>query len=233
MKRLLPLLALAGCLAATAAGSSPPDLAQSYLLTPGGRLAHLRAGVTYGASQFPVALRVKPRDSSWWGVQWKSGDHYFQGGGPPHYGWVHIGHASSATAVPSGMVTIMTAYARTPSVAATVNILRTRGRGATYGATSPVELAGFSGLVFDGRIIGARNVDHIGHFFIPFSPPSHSAKYYPDEYPVYGDVFRVIVLDVRGKTVVVFVENVGLPADRFPAFLAKASRILESLRFPS
>ena len=49
---------------------------------------------------------------------------------------------------------------------------------------------------------------------------------------MYGDVFRVIVLDVRGKTVVVFVENAALPEERFPAFLEQATRLLESLRFP-
>jgi hypothetical protein len=47
-----------------------------------------------------------------------------------------------------------------------------------------------------------------------------------------GEVFRVIVLNVRGKTVVVFVESGGLPAEQFPAFLTKADRILETVRFP-
>ena len=70
-------------------------------------------------------------------------------------------------------------------------------------------------------------------FFIPFSAASHAAKYYPDEYPVYGDAFRVLVLDVRGKTVVVYIENVALPPAQFPAFLTKAEQILRSLRFPT
>jgi len=42
----------------------------------------------------------------------------------------------------------------------------------------------------------------------------------------------VIVLNVRGKTVVIYIENVALPANQFPAFLTKANRILGSLRFP-
>jgi hypothetical protein len=94
-----------------------------------------------------------------------------------------------------------------------------------------VTLGGFSGIQFDGQIVGAKNFDHTGHYFVPFSPPSHAAKYYPDEYAVYGDVFHVIVLNVRGKTVVIYIENVALPADQFPAFLTKANRILGSLRF--
>ena len=70
----------------------------------------------------------------------------------------------------------MTAYARTPSLAAIVTGLRTRGVGATYEATSPVKLAGFSGTQFDGTVIAAR------HTFVPFSPRSHGAKYFPDAY---------------------------------------------------
>jgi hypothetical protein len=120
----------------------------------------------------------------------------------------------------------MTAYARTPSVAATVKVLRTRGRGAAYEAGTPITLAGFRGVQFDGRITGAKNVDHFGHFFVPFSPRSNAD-------PVYGDVFRVIVLDVRGKTVVIYVENVGLSPDRFPAFLARSQQIMKTLRFPA
>ena len=234
MKRhLLAALAGAVVLASTAAaGSAPRDLLQSYYISQAGTTAPLRAGATYQASLFPIPVRVTAVGTGWRGVQWKSGSHYFQGGGPPNFGWVHIGRGPTAAA-PDGLITIMTAYGKTPSVATVVNVLRTRGRGATYDATAPVTLAGFPGIQFDGRVTGAKNVDHIGHYFIPFSPPSHSAKYYPDEYPVYGDVFRVLVVDVRGKTVVVYIENVALPQERFPAFLSKSQQILGSLRFPA
>jgi len=208
------------------------DIPQSYLMTAAGKLTTLRAGITYRASKFPIALRLKSPDRSWGGAQWESGTNYFRGGPPPNYGWVHIGQGASSPA-PLGLVTIMTAYARTPSVAATVNVLRTRGRGATYEATTQVKLAGFSGLQFNGQVVGAKNSDHTGHYFIPFSPRSSAARYYPDEYAVYGEAFRVIVLNVRGKTVVVIIENVALPAEQFPAFLTKAQRLLKSLRFPS
>jgi hypothetical protein len=231
MKRVLALaLVAAGSMTALAAGATPRDLPQSYLFTPAGRLTPLHAGVTYSASRFPIGIRVSPDEPGWSGVQWKSGSEYFRGGGPPNYGWVHLGRGPAA-GVPQGLISIMTASARTPSVAATANVLRTRGRGAEYDAASPVTVAGYSGVQFDGRITGAKNVDHIGHFFVPFSPRSHAAKYYPDEYGVYGDVFRVLVLDVRGKTVVVYMENVALPPDQFPDFLTKAEAILGSLRF--
>jgi hypothetical protein len=236
MKRLLlagitTAVCFVASVAAAATTAKPADLPQSYLFTPAGKVTPLRAGATYEAREFPLPIRLTPPGPGWSGTQWKSGDQYFRGGGPPNFGWVHLARGS-ARAIPRGLISIMTAYARTPSVAATVNVLRTRGRGATYEDTSPVTLAGFRGIQFDGQIVGGKNRDHTGHVFIPFSARSHAAKYYPDEYPVYGDVFRVIVLDVRSTTVVVFIENVVLPAEQFPGFLTKAEQILGSLRFP-
>jgi hypothetical protein len=43
----------------------------------------------------------------------------------------------------------------------------------------------------------------------------------------------MIVLDVRGRTVVLALESFGLPAEQFPAFLMSANGLLASLRFPS
>jgi hypothetical protein len=123
----------------------------------------------------------------------------------------------------------MSAYGRTPSVAATVNSLRTRGHGTTYEATAPVTLAGFTGLQFDGKLVGPK------HLFVPFSARTHKAAYFPDGIGLEGNdqVFRFIVLNVRGKTVVLYINNFLLPADQFPAFLTKASKILAALRFPA
>ena len=87
-------------------------------------------------------------------------------------------------------------------------------------------------MQFDGETTGAPNSEHIAHYFVPFSPRHKSASYFPDEYPVYGQAFRVIVLDVRGKTVVIYIENVALAVDQYPAFLTKATRVLGALRFP-
>jgi hypothetical protein len=98
---------------------------------------------------------------------------------------------------------------------------------ATYEATSPVKLGASSGLQFDGTVVGKE------HVFIPFSPRSTDARWYPDNYGMaQGTVFRIIALNVRGKTVVVYLENLKLPADEFPAFLTKADALLKTLRFP-
>jgi hypothetical protein len=225
---LVVLLFCAGVVGAAGGGTPVRDIPQSYLFTAGGGLTPMKAGTTYGASLFPIPIRVTP-SGGWAAAQWKSGRTYFRGGPPPNYGWVHIGHG---TGVPRGLISIMTAYTHTPSVAATVNVLRTRGHGASYEATVPVTVAGFAGSQFDGSIVGAKNFDHIGHYFIPFSPKSTAAKYYPDEYGVYGDAFRVIVLDVRQRTVVIYIED---PADStsLPGFLKQADTILRSLMFPA
>ena len=233
MKRAIALsLAGAACIAtATASPAAALDLPQSYLFTPAGKLTPLKSGVTYRASQFPFPITVTPPGSGWSGAQWKSGSEYFHGGGPPNFGWVHLAR-SAVTTVPRGLISIMAAYAHTPTVAQTVSTLRSRGHGASYSETSAITLTGYAGVQFEGRITGPKNVDHIGHFFVPFSPRSHAAKYYPDEYGVYGDIFRVIVLDVYGHTVVIYIENGAAPQNQFPTFLKTASTILASLRFP-
>jgi hypothetical protein len=210
---------------ATASGT-PRELFRNAFLTPAGHVAKLAAGVTYKASDFPLPIRVTSPDGSWGGAQWKS-DSSFQhkkSTVAPFYGWVtfeqHDTHAAQ------GAITIMTPYGSTPTVAAMVAGLRTRGRGATYEATSPVKLGGYTGVQFDGKVVGKE------HVFIPFSPKTTVAKWYPDNYGMgQGTVFRIIALNVRGKTVVVYIENARLPADQFSAFLTRATTLLQTLKF--
>jgi len=48
-----------------------------------------------------------------------------------------------------------------------------------------------------------------------------------------GHAFRFIVVNVRGKTIVVAIAQFSwMSADQYAAFLPKAARILKSLRFP-
>lgn len=242
----LLVIAVAGIGSATLSTSAeaegPPEIPVSSLLfSHSAKLTKLRSNVTYAATKFPVPVRLRTPDATWSGAQWRTGRLYpalvesrgiADDGGPPYFGWVSVGQAgASPGAPPLGLVTVMTAYARTPSVATTIANLRTRGHGATYGPPSQVKVAGFPGTEFDGEVVGPRR-DHIGHVFIPFTPSTTGAHWRPDEYPVYGDVFRIAVLNVHGKTIVVIAENVALPVDQFPAFLLKADRILRSLRFP-
>jgi hypothetical protein len=81
----------------------------------------------------------------------------------------------------------------------------------------------------DGRVDGGS-----AHVLVPFSPAADGGAA-PDAHVLdRGERFRVTVLDVRGKRVVLFLESVKLPAKEFRAFLATASRVLDrSVEFPA
>ena len=205
------------------AGSAPRELLKNKFLAPSGHLGNLAAGVTYKASTFPLPIRVTAPDASWAGAQWKydsSFEHKKQNK-PPYFGWVGFeqpGH--------QGGIAIMTAYDKTPSVASVVRSFRTRGHGATYSAAKAVKLGGFSGVQFDGTVEGKE------HAFIPFSPKTGSSTWYPDVYWIpKGAAFRIDVIGVHGKTVVVYIETLDLPADQFADFLTKADSLLNTLKF--
>jgi hypothetical protein len=228
---------------AGASSAAPPELVVSDLFTGPGHMTKLRAGVAYQASQLPVALRVTPPDGTWSGAQWKANKFSPEEierrhltcstspavCAPPYFGWAAVGlDGTVATRAPRGLILIMTSYERTRSVAATVGSLRTRGRGATYGPSTPATVAGYSGVQFGGEIVGPK------HIFVPFSPRTTKATGFADaiEMDGPGHAFRFIVLDVRGKTVVIHIGSIVLSTDQFPRFLEKAERVLESLRFP-
>jgi hypothetical protein len=213
-------------LVAAASAGPPRELFRNPFLLPAGRVANVAAGVTYKASDFPLPIRATVPDGSWGGAQWKADSSYQHKKTTvaPFYGWVTFEQHGS-----KGAITIITPYVgATPSVAAMVAGLRTRGKGATYEPSSPVKLGGYPGVQFDGEVVGKE------HVFIPFSPKSTAARWYPDNYGMaQGTVFRIIALNVRGKTIVIYLENLKLPAAEFPAFLTKADTLLKTLKFPS
>jgi hypothetical protein len=229
MRRLIVLisLAVAACvLVSQALTAAVPQLPVSVLFSGPGKLTALKAGLTYQAAKFPVPLRVTPPDNTWAGAQWKSSAHGEHSTKPPFFGWAAVGQGDPRVG-PKGLIVITTSYVRTPSVAAVVRNLRTRGHGATYQAVSPVTLAGFSGSQFDGEVVGKE------HAFIPFTPKSNIARYYGDaNYSAKGELFRIMVVKVRQKTVVVYINSAELMAGDFPAFLTKANQILDLLKFP-
>src|SRR6266487_1955642 len=144
MKRAFTLAAIAllGVAAAVSLASTagatglPRDLAK--LANNDVNAPALTAGVTYQASLFPLALRVTAPDGSWFGGQGKT---ITEKRGS--FGWVEFLH--SAPGKPLGAISMITSYGPTRSVAATVAQLRTGGSGATYQATSHVELGGYAG----------------------------------------------------------------------------------------
>ncbi len=243
---LLALIA-AGCAAAAAAAAGPPDIAHNYLFSPAGALTPLHGRTTYQATQFPLALRITPPDSSWGGAQWKANlfnpediqrRHLTCSSNPkvcapPYYGWVTIGKpAANPTTPRRALIVILSSFSRTPSVATTAAQL-CRPRYVACQSRSPVTLAGFHGVQLDGQKTGSRTAP-----LIPFTSPSvYKGKALGDGAPdavwIEGaHPFRATVLDVRGHTVLILVGTLVLPPDEFTAFLPEADRVLDTLRFP-
>jgi hypothetical protein len=235
MHKLMLLLAagaaaVATGLLASTAGAAPivahrsvsHDLRVSNLWQEGNPPpAKLAARVTYHASLFPLPVRITPPDGSWAGAQWKDARH----NKPPFYGFVALLQGPT-NQPPLGEMFLVASYERTASVAATVARLRGRGTGVTFEAPTSVKLAGSSGIQLDGTVVGRE------HSFVPFTPPTHSARYKPDAVSLpKGTVFRIIVLGVRGKTVFVIVDNARLSPDDFPAFRDGAEALLRNTKF--
>lgn len=219
---LVAVLLCCGASVAAQAGGPQRELPKNDFLASAGHVGNLAAGITYTGSTFPVPISVTTPDATWGGAQWKY-DSSFQHKKqtvPPYWGWVTFeqhGH--------KGAITIMTAYGHTRSVSAVVKSFETRGHGATYAETSAVKLGGYPGVQIDGTVEGAE------HAFIPFSPKTNKAAWYPDAYYLNkGEAFRIDVIGVHGKTIVVYIENLDLAAAQFPEFLTKADTLLKTLK---
>jgi hypothetical protein len=180
----------------------------------------LQAGTTFEASLFPLRVHSTAPDASWLGGQWK-----LITAKRGSFGYLEF--LRRPANAPLGALSLISSFDPTPSLAATVKQLRT-GPGATFEAATPITLAGFSGSQFDGRVTAKH------HVFVPFTTVTRAATYHPDAYRFdQGEAFRIVVLEVRGKTVVLLLESAALPASQFPNFLETAGRLLATLRFPS
>jgi hypothetical protein len=221
--KMLPALVVAAMctpIVVSAVGAETPiDLPTSNLNTRPGKLTTLRAGATYQASAFPLPLRITPPNKTWSGTQWTTSSH-----GQRAFGWAAFGQGQTNKA-PLGLVEIETAFGATPSAATILERLKTAGGGATFGATTRVELAGRQAWQIDGRVYG-----RFGHAFVPFTPRTGGASP-PDTYKLSpGEAFRLVVVDVKGKRVVLIFDSAALAADEFPTFLDSAVVFLRSLR---
>jgi hypothetical protein len=203
----------------------------------------LQRGVTYRASAFPLALRLRPPDGRWGGVQVESG----------RFRFVQLGHQRTGT-VPRhgvGVITIESAKGATPSVDRTVEQLHGTPK-LEAGPITTARVAGFAGKTFDATITG---IDP-GHYdpaaqkgisLVPFTTNHHCGyctgtmhgETQDAKYAAKDQLFRIIVIDVRGKTVVIYLESTYhdqpkfLPQQTFPTFLPYARQMLASLRFPA
>ena len=188
-----------------AVAASDPNRSQLPVIpNPGVNPKRLTSGSTYSARLLPLPVHLTIPTGVWAGAQWTSQTANAQ----PSFGWLEVGHPLGNKS--AGLID-MTSYAKTPSAAATLQSLRTRGIGATYRPSVKVTVAGYSGFQFDGEVTGR------GHNFIPFTPANQPGNSLPKDHfgMDKGEVFRIIVLSVRGKTAVIVEENFGLPSRRF------------------
>ncbi len=204
-----------------ASSDAAVELPTSNFNTPAGVLGSLKAAVTYRAGAFPEPFEVTPPERGWGGTQWTATSH-----GRPAFAGAAFGKPPFGR--PRGAINLVTPIGPTPSVADTIGRLRSGGSGTTYERTTPVKIAGFTGRRFDGEVWGKW-----GHVFVPFSAQTGGASP-PDSLRLdKGEVFRIIALNVRGRTVVLVVENWALPPEQFAGFLGIAGRMLATLRFPT
>jgi hypothetical protein len=197
----------------------------------------LRRGVVYQASSFPLAIRLRPPDDRWGGVQIQSGRfgfvqlHHLRTGNVPLHGW--------------GFMTIETGTGPTASVETIVRRLHATQQ-IEAGPITPARVAGFPGKRFDATIVGTDRPKPRGISLAPFTPnrrcgfctKTMKGETQDHKYVGTDELLRVIVVDVRGKTVVIYLESAsgsqaGFPAAKtFPTFLPYAREMLSTLTFP-
>ena len=198
----------------------------------------LSRGVAYTASTFPLAVRVRPPDTLWEGVQLHSGKYRFV--------QLHHLRAGSMLLHGVGYITLEASAGRTGSVAATVKNLHSTPL-LKSGPIKPVRVAGLAGKRFDATVVG-RDIGSVGISLTPFTVPYHcgfcevvlNGETQDNKFAGEGQLFRIIVAGVRGKTVVIYVESSlgdsttrnNPPTVTFPTFLPFAQKMLSALRFP-
>jgi hypothetical protein len=213
-------------------GQSPPHPGRQ------GDHPHMQKRVAYGASTFPLPITLRAPDNYWGGIQQQS----------QRFRFVQLFHNHRAGDPPLagvGEVTFESATGATPPVALTVEHLRATPH-TTAGPITSAPVAGFVAKQFDLTIVGS---DHPlgcakdcprGVSLAPFTTNHHcgfctrtmhgetlDAKY-ADE----GQLYRIIVLGVHGKTLVIYLESTYAdqprlpPTKTFPTFLPYARQLL-------
>jgi hypothetical protein len=237
-KRCALVLLLA--VASTASAAATPDLHDGGDQHEGvgqGDTKPLKQGITYQASKFAVAVRVRPPDASWGGGQLESGPYTF----------VQLNHLRTGTKPLHGVgfITLEAARVSTPSVDGAIKRLHATPH-MHAGPIKPTRLAGFTGKQFDATITAIDKPGSGGLDLVPFTTDLHCGfctktmhgETKDVKVGVPGQLFRIIALDVRGKTVVVYIESIYAdspkfpPAKLFPTFLPYAQKMLANVTFP-
>lgn len=237
---VLAVAAMGLVVLAVAAAASPPDLHNGGDLHEGigqGDQKDIQKGVTYRASAFPLSMLLRPPDDRWGGVQFESG----------RFRFIQLHHlrVGSAPLHGSGYITLEAATGPTASVAKTIARLRATPK-IHAGPLKPASVAGWVGKSFDATIVGSDRAKPLGISLAPFTTNRHCGyctktmhgETQDVKFAGKGQLFRIIVVAIQGKTVVIYVESTFAdqprlpPAKTFPTFLPYAKQMLSALIFP-
>jgi hypothetical protein len=144
-------------------------------------------------------------------------------------------------------MTIEAATGPTPPVATVVRRLHATPK-IDAGPVTAARVAGFSGQRFDATIIGTDRAkpDAQGISLAPFTTNRHcgfctkamQGETLDHKFALTGELFRIIVVNVGGTTVVIYLESAALnqpgfpDSETFPTFLPYAQKMLATLAFP-
>ncbi|HXH96049.1 MAG TPA: hypothetical protein VNH40_02470, partial [Gaiellaceae bacterium] len=198
----------------------------------------LQQGRTYTASRFAIRVRVQSPDALWGGGQIESGSYRF----------IQVNHLHATGTAPLtgvGYITIESATVSTPSAAEAIKRLHATPH-IQAGPITPTRIAGFRGQAFDATITAEDRPGAGGLALVPFTTDRHCGYCAKTLHGETKDVkvgkpgqrFRIIALNVRGKTVIVYLESIYAdqkkfpPAKLFPTFLPYAQKMLANLSFP-
>ena len=157
-----------------------------------------------------------------------------------------------------GYITLESAKGLTPSAATVINRLHATPH-IKAGPVKPIRVAGFPGYQFDATVVGG-DLDTsktcpggrkcpAAVSFAPFLTNPHCGwcgemKFYPQKTldvktVLKAQLLRITALDVRGKTVVIYLESTYAlqpkypPTQTYPTFLPYAQRMLAEVSFGS
>ena len=236
---LVLLIAITSAAIASAAGSldlhDGGDLHEGIGQTDLG--TNLQQGSAYTASRFALPVTIRAPDALWGGVQQESGSYRF----------VQLGHFHHAGAPPLsgvGFITLESATVATPSAAKALANLRATPH-MIIGPSKAVTVAGLRAEMFDATITALDKPGAGGVSIAPFTVNRHCGFCTKTLHGETGDVkvgrpgelFRMIVLQPHGKTVVIYIESNYAdqkkfpPTKIFPTFLPYAQKLLAKLSF--
>jgi len=199
----------------------------------------LALGKVYTANKFPVAVKIHTPGPQWEGGQLETGKYRF-------IQLVHLHVPGTAPSTGFGYITLESGTTATPSVSKTVANVRATPHLKTS-PTKAITVAGRHASMFKATVTANDGPDTGGTSITPFTVNHHCGfctgtthgEIKGLKVGAAGQLFRIIVLQVHGRTVVIYVESTYAsshakkhpPTQTFPTFLPYAQKMLAHISF--